>query len=156
MGVKKPVQRTLQADGTASDLFEIQRTVLVACPGEPLELRQILAEIGCTVHEAGNCRQVLLFLCRDRVPAIVAEAVFPDGNWRDILSYIAPLPCPPRLIVTSRIVESGLWAEVLNMGGYDVLAQPFTREEVRRVVYAAQRSWGDERQRSALRYRVAG
>ena len=33
--------------------------------------------------------------------------------------------------------RSLLWAEVLNLGGYDVLAQPFDELEVRRVVALA-------------------
>jgi DNA-binding response OmpR family regulator len=41
---------------------------------------------------------------------------------------------PPDLIVASRLADEYLWAEVLNLGGYDVLAKPFNAEEVRRVV----------------------
>ncbi len=37
---------------------------------------------------------------------------------------------PPALIVTSPAAGPRLWAEVLNLGGYDVLAQPFSTEEV--------------------------
>jgi DNA-binding response OmpR family regulator len=43
------------------------------------------------------------------------------------------------LIVTSRTADEHLWAEVLNIGGYDVLPQPFNRDEVERVVAAARR-----------------
>jgi hypothetical protein len=34
-----------------------------------------------------------------------------------------------------------LWAEVLNCGGYDVLAQPFDRTEVERVVTSARQTF---------------
>ncbi len=47
----------------------------------------------------------------------------------------------PNLIVTSRLADEGLWAEVLNLGGYDVLAQPFDAEEVYRVVFLAWDEW---------------
>ena len=47
------------------------------------------------------------------------------------------------LVVTSRIADEWLWAEVLNLGGYDVLAQPFDREEVTRVVRSAVRASSD-------------
>ena len=34
-----------------------------------------------------------------------------------------------------------IWAEVLNIGGYDVLPQPLERDEVQRVVAAARRQF---------------
>jgi DNA-binding response OmpR family regulator len=43
----------------------------------------------------------------------------------------------PTLIVTSRLADDELWAEVLNLGAYDVLAQPFDPDEVYRVVFLA-------------------
>ena len=46
---------------------------------------------------------------------------------------------PPQLIVTSRTADDHLWAEVLNIGGFDVLAQPLERDEVERVVSSARR-----------------
>ena len=41
------------------------------------------------------------------------------------------------LIVTSRLADASLWAEVLNLGGYDLLAKPFNRQEVRHVLTSA-------------------
>jgi len=41
---------------------------------------------------------------------------------------------PPLLIVTSRLADERLWAEVLNLGAHDVLAKPFNAEEVVRVL----------------------
>ena len=50
----------------------------------------------------------------------------------------------PNVIVTAAISDEALWAEVLNLGGYDVLAQPFDSIEVSRVVSSAWRRWNDE------------
>ena len=44
---------------------------------------------------------------------------------------------PPLLIVTSRFADERLWAEALNVGAYDVLAKPFERDEVNRVLTSA-------------------
>jgi DNA-binding response OmpR family regulator len=46
----------------------------------------------------------------------------------------------PVLIVTSRVANHSFWAEVLKLGGYDVLAQPLDREEVTRVIAFALRA----------------
>jgi hypothetical protein len=40
---------------------------------------------------------------------------------------------PPELIVASRAADDSLWAEVVTFGGYDVLPQPFERDELKRV-----------------------
>jgi hypothetical protein len=44
------------------------------------------------------------------------------------------MPCPPLLVVTSRIADDRLWSEVLNLGGYNVLAKPLNMKEVFHVV----------------------
>jgi DNA-binding NtrC family response regulator len=101
-------------------------------------LRRILHDL-CLVRSAGTCREAAAFLCRDRVPVIFCECDLPDGTWRDILSYTAELTDPPALIVTSRLADERLWAEVLNIGGYDVLAKPFREQEVKHTLAAALR-----------------
>ena len=60
-------------------------------------------------------------------------------NWKNLLRYLRRSVPAPQLIVASRLADDSLWAEVLNIGGYDVLAQPFRREEVERVIAAARR-----------------
>ena len=70
---------------------------------------------------------------------MIMDRDLPDGRWRDLLEAFKPMPVQPPLIVTSRLADEYLWAEVLNEGGYDVLAQPFEAEEVIRVISAATR-----------------
>ncbi len=60
-----------------------------------------------------------------------------------MLEYFSRLPDPPLLIVTSRLADEYLWAEALNLGAWDVLAKPFDREEVSRVLGFAWRHWQD-------------
>jgi DNA-binding response OmpR family regulator len=48
---------------------------------------------------------------------------------------------PPRLVVTSRLADERLWAEALNLGCHDVLAQPFRANELFPVLSFAWRSW---------------
>jgi DNA-binding NtrC family response regulator len=75
------------------------------------------------------------------VPVIVCECDFRDGNWKLLLEEVGRLTKPPRLIVASRFADERLWAEVLNLGGHDVLATPFDADEVHRVVSYAVDSW---------------
>ena len=50
----------------------------------------------------------------------------------------------PRLIVFSRQVDDRLWAEVLNLGGFDVLATPFRKEELMFAIGSAWLDWQSE------------
>lgn len=90
-----------------------------------------------TTHRALNCFQAMLCLQDRSVAVVVAEADLPDGNWKHLLDIAASLPDPPQLIVFSPRADDMLWAEVLNLGGYDVLPAPFAAEEVLRTVSLA-------------------
>ncbi len=73
------------------------------------------------------------------------------GNWRDLLERLDGLAEPPALVVTSRLADDSLWAEALNLGAYDVLAEPFDRTEVVRVLSLAWLSMEQRPQRAAAR-----
>lgn len=78
-----------------------------------------------------------------RIPprVIVCERLLPDGDWRGVLGLALDLPHPPAVIVTCRHADERLWAEVLNLGGYDVLAKPFDEREVVRSLGLAWARW---------------
>jgi DNA-binding response OmpR family regulator len=67
-----------------------------------------------------------------------------QGTWRELLDLLKFLPEPPFLIVTSRTADKRLWAEALNLGAYDVLAKPFDRTEVSRIVSLAWLHWSEQ------------
>jgi DNA-binding response OmpR family regulator len=83
-----------------------------------------------------------LALLRDQhIPVLLCERDHAGGNWEDLLKATARLPAPPSLIVFSRLADESLWAQVLNLGGFDVLMTPFEPEEVLRITFAAWSHW---------------
>ena len=86
---------------------------------------------NCVVRTVNGFREACGHLSNAGNPVVICEKSLPDGEWKDLLGKT------PRLIVTSHAADEALWAEVLNLGGYDVLAQPFDEQEVRRVVTMA-------------------
>ena len=72
-----------------------------------------------------------------RFTVVFCESSLSDGTWKDMLDIVSGLEEPPLLVVTSRLADEYLWAEVLNFGGYDVLAKPLIEDEVRRVLTLA-------------------
>jgi len=70
--------------------------------------------------------------------AVISGVRLSDGHsWNDLLCEMQKMACPPPLIVGDRLADERLWAEVLNLGGFDLLAQPFNAKEVLHVVSTA-------------------
>jgi len=119
-----------------------------------LLLHDIFRGFGWRLFEAPDRRRALECLQRHPVQVVLAETDVPHWNWRKVLSDLRRLPLPPQLVVTSRTADDYLWAEVLNVGGYDVLAQPLERDEVERVIASAYRHF-EVRPQSVVRGLIA-
>lgn len=91
------------------------------------DLCRMLDFAGYRVLRRCTIRGSIGLLCA--VSVVICEDVLPDGTWRDVLAALDQVQSPPALIVTSPVAGPHLWAEVLNLGGYDVLAQPFSNQE---------------------------
>jgi DNA-binding NtrC family response regulator len=101
------------------------------------ELLRILDELPFHVTAVRSDREAAASLDSGQFDVILCECRLPDGTWLGILNRIAAATAKPLLIVTSRLADASLWAEVLNLGGYDLLAKPFNRQEVRHVLTSA-------------------
>ena len=83
---------------------------------------------------------------------LVAIAAFLTLAGPRVSSQLSQLADAPNMIVTSRLADERLWAEVLNVGGYDLLVAPYDRDEVVRI---AAQAWLDWERKRAVRYQVA-
>ena len=90
-------------------------------------------------------------------PGVVISGVrlSDDHSWNDLLYEMQKIERPPPLIVGERLADERLWAEVLNLGGYDLLATPFDAKEVRHAVSTACRRTENEQEMARLRKPVA-
>jgi DNA-binding response OmpR family regulator len=76
---------------------------------------------------------------------VISEGRLSDGHcWKDLLLKLQKMEDPPPLIVADRLADERLWAEVLNLGGYDLLVIPFDAKEVLHVVNTACRRCENE------------
>lgn len=116
--------RTIAASlGSREDQAEICR--ILALPEWNVHLIQSISGLWKTLQDAPP-----------RV--IIADKQLPDGHdWKEIIQGIAEWRNPPQLIVAHRFADEALWAEVINLGGYDLLMTPFEPEEAHRVVSRA-------------------
>ena len=83
----------------------------------------------CDCNEARRMLETQLL-----VQAVVTDTALPDGDWRRVVRE-----CPNiEVVVCSRLDDPTLWLDVLELGGYDVLVQPYQREEINELLKALQ------------------
>jgi DNA-binding response OmpR family regulator len=76
-----------------------------------------------------------------RPDVVLTDSVLPAGEcWKDVLRSARERSGELPVIVSSRLADERLWAEVLNLGGYDLLVKPFVASEVQNVVCMACRA----------------
>jgi DNA-binding NtrC family response regulator len=105
-------------------------------------------EAKWTLYTARTYREALRELSWNRMPVVFCECPVPEGSWKDVLGQLALMPDRPRLIVFSRHADETLWAEVLNLGGYDLLATPFREPELVFTIGMAWLDWKSEQEAS--------
>ncbi|MCL5435895.1 MAG: hypothetical protein M1275_02345 [Patescibacteria group bacterium] len=76
---------------------------------------------------------------------VICRRTLPDGDWKQVLKAANKLEPSPLVIVVCPQADDRLWAEVLNVGGYDVLqGPPFEMDELCRVLAHAAHHWHDK------------
>ena len=95
----------------------------------------VFGRCGWHLRQMVSRAQAVAYARRHVVQVVIAQST----AWQSMLDELRALPNPPQLVVTSRTADDYLWSAVLNHGGFDVLPQPFDRDELQRVIAAAAR-----------------
>lgn len=113
--------------------------VLVISPycEERAFLARVLGELDCEVCLAHTLVESLHLISNRHMAAVLCSETLLDGDWKCVLANLTRSSSKAKLLVTSRRADDKFWAEVLNRGGYDVLAKPFDAAEVCRVLKSA-------------------
>ena len=117
------------------------------------ELRRILGHSRWTLLEADSVAQAAAILRERPSVVLICEAVLADGTWKELLDHTLAFDPPPPLMVTATHADDRLWMEVLNCGGYNVLAQPLNERELFDSVSLA---WRHRKDRPPLRLGATG
>ena len=125
--------------------------VLLISPDEEdhISLRRILNPQDWTLRLTRNPTEAAKFLRDAPVAALLADSRY----WKDLLRHLWTMESPPALIVADRLADERLWAEVLNMGAFDLLTKPFAAKEVLHVLSAACRREKDSLASLSLKVR---
>ena len=100
-------------------------------------LSRMLHALPLVLDHVETLLQARAKLQQEDYEVVLTEAALPDGSWLDALRLARQSPHEPQVIVTDPQADARFWAEALNLGAYDLLAQPFYEPEVRRILYNA-------------------
>jgi DNA-binding response OmpR family regulator len=88
-----------------------------------------VAEIPSAVREQGSFE------------VAIVPATLPDLEWWELWGQLCMLEQRPAILVYTRAPTFHLWTAVLDLGGYDVIVEPFSDEEVQAAVLNAAQSF---------------
>src|SRR5260370_1445263 len=88
-------------------------------------LSLMLHDLPLEVSQVATLQQARAKLQQEEYDVILTEARLPDGGWLNVLHLAREAPHAVEVIVTDPQADARLWSQVLNLGAYDLLAQPF-------------------------------
>ena len=106
-------------------------------PEDAPRLSRMLHALPLKLEHVPSLHHARNRLHQQEYEVILTEAALPDGRWEDVLQLVRECPREIEVIVTDPQADACFWAEALNLGAYDLLAQPFYEPEVRRILYNA-------------------
>ena len=104
-------------------------------------LQAIFSRSPWRLCSAFACEEVLTAIRSQQIPVLICVENLPDGDWRRLVAETTQMAAAPRVLVSSRLPNDRLWAEVLQAGAYDLLPMPWERREVLKLNSWAWHSW---------------
>jgi DNA-binding NtrC family response regulator len=95
----------------------------------------MLDRVSVPLVHANSLKDAVSKLETGKFQVVLTEANLEDGTWLDVLKIARSMNT--EVVVTHPWADARFWAEAINMGAYDLLAQPFFPTEVRRVLTSA-------------------
>jgi DNA-binding NtrC family response regulator len=130
-----------------TEIPETVRVLALASAARQRELRRQLAPLGVApvfIERAAELSHITR--AHDLFHVALLPAALPDADWWSLWGGIALLNPRPALLVYAPTADFLLWSGVLEAGGFDVIVEPFTDQEIQRAVLRAAESFEERRQ----------
>lgn len=115
--------------------------VIMAAGERRSQLSACLKALGAAPVEVEDCGQARRALAkRGALNLVISDVDFRDGDWRDMLAAAQQRPGGVSYLVSTPLPDHGLWSEALWRGAYDLLVEPYSASELRRIVEGAWRA----------------
>lgn len=138
------VQKTQDIASTVTphtDLDTVRVLAIFPSKNDQVAFEHILSHTRWIHFVASSLKEAQKILACEAIAVVVCDRLLPDGTWKDLKAWLEFHGLEPRLIVVSDDVNDQLWAEVYNMGGYDMLIKPLDRLETLRLIILAWLDW---------------
>jgi DNA-binding NtrC family response regulator len=110
----------------------------VVCADDRECLKNALRGSHWTLESMDTLEEALRQSRYRAIGVAICAPVLPDGHsWTDLLDGLHSALHRPPVIVAAPHIDGRLWAEVINLGGSDVVVKPFDRDEVLHVLRSA-------------------
>lgn len=118
------------------------RILAVVAPSRRAGISRQLAALNANVlFVAHSADAETVIRGGDRFQVVLLPASLSDTDWWELWGALALQNPPPALLVYAREASFRLWSEVLDLGGYDVIVEPFSDEELQDAVLRAAKSF---------------
>ena len=114
-----------------------ERITLLAVDPDKEDCQSLLTIPGAgewRILGASSLREATTLMHESVPDLILCAKDLPDGSWKDVFREAERQPRRLPVVVVSRNPDERLWAEVLNLGAYDMLIKPFDSSEVYRMI----------------------
>jgi PleD family two-component response regulator len=118
------------------------RILAVVAPSRRGELSRQLAALNAEVLFVARSGEAATVIREgDVFQVALLPASLSDTDWWELWGVLALLSPRPALLVYAREATFRLWSGVLELGGYDVIVEPFSDEELEDAVLRAAKSF---------------
>lgn len=97
-------------------------------------LSGMLTPLSIPLAHVQDLQRALSKLEHEAFGVVLTEADLPDGSWLDVMKTVGKERRSTAVIVTCSFADASFWADVMDLGAYDLLPQPFCRSEVQRII----------------------
>jgi DNA-binding NtrC family response regulator len=121
--------------------------LVFAEPDQLKGLKEELQQQSVRTRQVRTCTEAKEFINQEAKPDIIfSDTCVPDGNWADVLRMARKEHPSAEVVVVSRLPDTRLYMDVMERGGFDFMAPPFSKTEVAHVVenatVEASKRWG--------------
>ena len=114
------------------------RALVIMAPERREKLVRQLKSFGVDLILAGTRQEARRFFEQQpNVGLVLAETTLPDGDWKGVLEDVARSGLQAGVVVCARLDDFPLWLEALERGCQDVLAEPYAKDELHRLLNSA-------------------
>jgi FixJ family two-component response regulator len=108
-----------------------------------VRIRGLLASIGVGVDFISHAAELSHLARQNSYLVALLPASLADAGWWSLWGELSLLHPRPAVLVYAPTASFQLWSDVLEVGGYDLIQDPFTDEELQGAVLRAAKSLTD-------------